>query len=98
MSVASASSVVDRVSREVTSAIAAAVEQQGAATAEIAANTQRAASGTADVTDNIVSVGKATEVTGSASGQLMGLSRSLAEQSAELQREVASFMADLKAA
>lgn len=84
--------------REVTSSIAAAVGQQGAATAEIAANTQRAASGTAEVTDNIVSVGRATEVTGSASAQLMGLSRSLAEQSADLQREVAGFMADLRAA
>ncbi|QCI66499.1 methyl-accepting chemotaxis protein [Phreatobacter stygius] len=98
VTVASISRIVATIStiREVTSSIAAAVEQQGAATAEIAVNTQRAASGTADVTGNIVSIGQAAEVTGSASGQLMGLSRSLADQSADLQREVAGFIEELK--
>ncbi|WP_328286397.1 methyl-accepting chemotaxis protein [Phreatobacter sp. AB_2022a] len=84
--------------REVTSAIAGSIAEQGAATAEIAANTQRAASGTADVTGNIVGIGQSAEVTGTASARLTGLSRSLADQSAELQQAVAAFMDDLKAA
>src|SRR5205085_9744880 len=41
---------------EVTTAIAAAVEQQGAATREIARNIQHAASGTSEVSSNIVGV------------------------------------------
>jgi methyl-accepting chemotaxis protein len=84
--------------QEVTASIAGAVNQQGAATAEIATNTQRAASGTAEVTGHIASVGSAAEVTGTAAGQLMALSTSLAGRSAELQREVTAFVAELKVA
>ncbi len=84
--------------RHSASAIAGAVEHQGAATDEIAANTQRAAAGTADVTGNIAGVGTAAEMTGSASTRLMGLSGKLTEQSAMLQKEVGDFVADLKAA
>jgi methyl-accepting chemotaxis protein len=80
------------------SAIAGAVEQQGAATAEIAMNTTQAASGAADVTGNIVAVGSAAETTGAASTQLMALSGGLTEQSAQLQKEVTEFVASLRAA
>ena len=100
MTVASISRIVSTIGtiREVTSAIAASIAEQGAATAEIAANTQRAATGTADVTGNIVGIGQSAEVTGTASTRLTGLSRSLADQSAELQQAVTAFMDDLKAA
>jgi len=44
---------------DVTTAIAAAVEEQGAATREIARNVQHAAGGTAEVSSNIVGVSPA---------------------------------------
>ncbi|WP_343221311.1 methyl-accepting chemotaxis protein [Oharaeibacter diazotrophicus] len=80
------------------SAIAGAVEEQGAATEEIASNTQRAATGTTDVTGNIAGVGTAAEMTGTASTQLMGLSGKLSDQSRVLQQEVADFVEGLRAA
>jgi methyl-accepting chemotaxis protein len=84
--------------REVTSSIAGAVEEQGAATGEIAANAQRAAEGTMQVTGNISVVGEAAEQTGTASNHLSELSAELEHQSADLQREVASFVESLRAA
>ncbi|WP_237153450.1 methyl-accepting chemotaxis protein [Oryzibacter oryziterrae] len=80
------------------SAIAGAVEEQGAATNEIAANTQRAATGTTAVTSNIAGVSTAAEMTGAASTQLMTLSSRLNEQSSSLQQEVADFVRSLRAA
>jgi methyl-accepting chemotaxis protein len=84
--------------QEVTSSIAGAVEEQGAATSEIASNTQLAATGTLQVTQNIAGVGQAAEMTGAASTQLMTLSSGLQSQASDLQREVADFVAGLRAA
>ncbi|WP_075214551.1 methyl-accepting chemotaxis protein [Mongoliimonas terrestris] len=84
--------------REVTAAIASAVEEQGAATGEIANNTQRAAAGTSDVTVTIAGVGTSAEHTGAASTQLMSLSRGLQEQSDLLKQELAGFVNRNKAA
>ncbi|WP_237152341.1 methyl-accepting chemotaxis protein [Oryzibacter oryziterrae] len=84
--------------KEIASAIAGAVEEQGAATSEIAANTQRAAEGTAVVTGNIAGVGAAAEMTGTASGQLMGLARNLSQQAQDLKETVEGFVQDLRAA
>lgn len=96
-SIAQIVSTVDTI-REVTASIAGAVEEQGAATAEIAHNTQQAAAGAASVTDNISGVSTAAETTGASVAQLMGLSTSLSDQSALLQKEVGDFVASLKAA
>lgn len=96
-SIAQIVSTVDTI-REVTASIAGAVEEQGAATAEIAHNTQQAAAGAASVTDNISGVSTAAETTGASVTQLMGLSTSLSDQSALLQKEVGDFVASLKAA
>lgn len=82
--------------QSVTGAIASAVEEQSAATSEIATNTQRASAGAGAVTSNIAGVGTAAEMTGSASTQLMGMSSNLSERSAELTREVAGFVANLR--
>ncbi|TBW32890.1 methyl-accepting chemotaxis protein [Siculibacillus lacustris] len=84
--------------RSVTSSIAGAVEQQGAATHEISANTHRAAEGTGHVTDNIVGVGRAAEMTGAAATQLMGLSGHLSTQADDLTREVEVFVTTLRSA
>jgi methyl-accepting chemotaxis protein len=82
--------------QEISATIASAVEEQGAATGEIAANTQRAARGTEDVTQNINGVGRAAEMTGAASTQLMDLSGNLKGQASDLQREVVEFVAQLR--
>jgi len=84
--------------RETTAAITASADQQSVATREIAGNSQRAATATADVTANISGVGQAAQMTGSAASQLMGLSTNLSTQAEGLQREVRSFMDEIKAA
>jgi methyl-accepting chemotaxis protein len=84
--------------QSISSIIAAAVEQQGAATHEIAGNTARAAQGTQEVTENIFGVGRAAEMTGAASTQLMALSGNLSSQAYQLQDEVSAFVTKLRAA
>ena len=84
--------------RNISANIASAVEQQGAATHEIAGNTAKASDGTQAVTENIFGVGRAAEMTGAASTQLMGLSGSLTEQASDLQKEVQHFVQQLRAA
>jgi methyl-accepting chemotaxis protein len=98
--VASIDKIVGRVDavRNISGTIAAAVEQQGAATQEIAGNTARAADGTQQVTENIFGVGRAAEMTGAASSQLMALSGNLSQQASLLQDEVRQFVEQLRAA
>lgn len=98
-SVDSISRIVDTINavQEVTTAIARAVEEQAAATNEIASNTQRAALGAAAVSETIAGVGDAAARTDNASTTLMDLSGKLAGQSSELQEEVRSFVAELRA-
>ena len=54
---------------DVTTAIAAAVEEQGAATREIARNIQHAAGGTSEVSSNIVGVSSASTEAGTAASR-----------------------------
>ena len=84
--------------KEVASAIAGAVEEQGAATTEIASNCQQAAAGTAEVTENITGVGQAAEMTGAASTQLMNLSTGLSSKAKGLQSVVETFVTKFAAA
>lgn len=69
---------------ERSSAVAAAVQQQGMATSDIASNTHQAASQTVTVTENINGVERAARSTGAASVQLLGLARNLTEQAEAL--------------
>ena len=84
--------------KTIATAIAGAVEEQGAATAEIARNCQQAATGTHQVTQNIAGVGQAAEMTGTASTQLMTLSDGLSSQADDLRRVVETFVRDFAAA
>lgn len=84
--------------KTISTTIAGAVEQQGAATGEIAQNCQQAATGTQQVTDNIGGVGRAADMTGAASSQLLGLSEGLSQQAGELRSEVENFVTQLQAA
>ncbi|WP_315765232.1 MULTISPECIES: methyl-accepting chemotaxis protein [unclassified Bradyrhizobium] len=83
---------------EISSAIAAAVEEQGAATQEISRNVQQAAQGTELVSSNVVDVQRGATETGSASSQVLGAAKSLAQDSDRLKREVAQFLQSVRAA
>jgi methyl-accepting chemotaxis protein len=82
----------------IAAAIAAAVEEQGAATQEISRNVTEAAQGTAQVAHNIASVNAGAAETGSASAQVLASAQALSHQSIILQREVEQFIETVKAA
>ena len=82
----------------ISSAIAAAVEEQSAATGEIADNANRAAQGTQQVAENIVGVTSAASETGSAAQQVLGASRNLAGQTKDMADRVKAFLDGIRAA
>jgi methyl-accepting chemotaxis protein len=83
---------------QIASTIAAAVEQQGAATQEIARNVHEATKGTSQVASNIVNVNRAASETGTASSQVYGSAQSLASESNRLKTEVRKFLETVRAA
>ncbi|GGI26557.1 methyl-accepting chemotaxis protein [Bradyrhizobium guangdongense] len=83
---------------EVSSVIAAAVEEQGAATQEISRNIQHAAQGTSDVSANIGEVQRGASETGAASAQVHSAAQSLSQESTRLKSEVARFLDSVRAA
>ena len=91
------SETIGRIS-EIASTVAAAVEQQGAATNEIANNVQQAARGTAQVTENIASVSTAAQETGIASTQMLASADELSKRGEELKTQVDHFLARVRAA
>ncbi|ACB22278.1 methyl-accepting chemotaxis protein [Methylobacterium radiotolerans] len=82
----------------VATSIAAAVEEQGAATQEIVRNVTQAAQGTGEVTSNIAGVAGAAEETGAAASQVLGAASELSRQSEHLSAEVGRFLATVRAA
>ena len=82
----------------IASAVAAAMEEQGAATREIAGNIGHAARGTNEVSSNIGSVTQASAEVGAAASQVLGATRDLSMQSEKLRRDVAEFLASVRAA
>jgi methyl-accepting chemotaxis protein len=83
---------------EISSTIAAAVEEQGAATQEISRNIQHAAKGTAEVSSNITDVQRGASETGSASSQVLSAAQSLSVESNRLKLEVGKFLNSVRAA
>lgn len=83
---------------EISSAIAAAVEEQGAATQEIARNVQQAAQGTQQVSSNITDVQRGATETGTASSQVLSAAQMLSNDSARLKTEVSKFLTNVRAA
>ena len=81
---------------EIAATIAAAVEEQSAATREIARNVEQAAAGTQEVTSNIGGVNQAAGETGTASMEVLSSADKLAEQSELLGREVNVFVAEVR--
>ncbi|WP_041372443.1 methyl-accepting chemotaxis protein [Methylobacterium radiotolerans] len=82
----------------VATSIAAAVEQQGAATQEIVRNVAQASAGTNEVTGNIAGVAQASEETGAAASQVLSAASELSRQSEHLGAEVSRFLATVRAA
>jgi methyl-accepting chemotaxis protein/aerotaxis receptor len=91
------SGTIERLS-EISSTIAAAVEEQGAATQEISRNVQQAALGTQQVSSNITDVQRGAGETGSASSQVLSAAQSLAADSNRLKLEVGKFLSSIRAA
>ena len=83
---------------DVATSIAAAVEEQGAATQEIVRNVAQAAGGTDMVTTNITGVADAAAGTGAAAGQVLGAASELSRQSEHLGAEIQRFLATVRAA
>jgi methyl-accepting chemotaxis protein len=83
---------------EVATVIAAAVEEQGAATREIARNIQHAAGGTAEVSSNIVGVSTASTEAGSAAGEVLSASSALRREAEILRSEIDAFLSNIRAA
>ena len=83
---------------EIATAIASAVEQQGAATQEIARNVQQAANGTHQVSSNIADVQRGASETGSASSQVLAAAKSLSRESSRLRLEVGKFLGSVRSA
>jgi methyl-accepting chemotaxis protein len=91
------SGTIERLS-EISSTIAAAVEEQGAATQEISRNVQQAAQGTQQVSSNITDVQRGAGETGSASSQVLSAAQSLSRDSNRLKLEVGKFLDTVRAA
>ncbi|HZB91147.1 MAG TPA: methyl-accepting chemotaxis protein [Stellaceae bacterium] len=83
---------------EISTTIASAVEEQGAATQEIARNTQQAAKGTEQVSSNIAGVNRAAGETGAAASQVLASAEQLGRQSETLRADVNRFLEKIRAA
>jgi methyl-accepting chemotaxis protein len=83
---------------EVSTVIASAVKQQGAATQEIARNVQEAADGTGQVSSNIAGVNQAAAETGTAAGHVLTSAGELGRQAETLRDDVDKFLASIRAA
>jgi methyl-accepting chemotaxis protein len=91
------SGTIERLS-EISSTIAAAVEEQGAATQEISRNVQQAAQGTQQVSANIADVQRGASETGTASSQVLSAAQMLSGDSNRLKLEVGKFLDTVRAA
>jgi methyl-accepting chemotaxis protein len=83
---------------EVATAIAAAVQEQGAATQEITRSTQYAAQGTKNVSDNIIGVKADADAAAVAADDVKSASETLETQSQQLGHQVTDFLGKIRAA
>jgi methyl-accepting chemotaxis protein len=81
-----------------TSAVAAAAEQQAAATREIGRAVAEAAAGTQDAARHAAGVREGAERTGSSAIELRGASGNLARQADQMRGQVDRFLAEIRAA
>jgi methyl-accepting chemotaxis protein len=88
-------SIIGQIS-EISSSIASAMEEQGAATREIARNVEQAAVGTQDVSTNIEGVNQAAGEAGGAANDVLGVAGELSHQSEDLAGKVARFIGGIR--
>jgi len=91
------SSTITRIS-EISATIAAAVEEQGAATQEIARNVQQAANGSDEVVNSVNRVSRGAVETGEAADKVHGASETLSHETERLIEAVRRFAATIRAA
>ena len=100
LAVTAISGITDRI-REISAVattLAAAVEEQGAATQEIVRNVTQAAIGTGEVTATISGVAGAAEETGAAASHVLSSATELSRQATTLGIEVGHFLSTVRAA
>ncbi|MFD2261454.1 methyl-accepting chemotaxis protein [Lacibacterium aquatile] len=83
---------------EIATTIAAAVEEQGAATREISINVAQVAQATSEVTQNIQGVNQAAQDTSQSATTVKQASQELSAQSSNLRQIVQTFLTDVRAA
>jgi methyl-accepting chemotaxis protein len=83
---------------EVATAIAAAIEEQGAATREISRNTQQAAAGTRNVSDNIGGVTAGADAARAAAQSVKSAAEALTQQTNQLRGQIDGFLGQIRAA
>lgn len=88
---------IDQVN-EVSTIIAAAVEEQGAATREIASSSERSKSSSSDVTENAKIVSGAVEHSRVSANEMRMAAQELSRQAETLRSEVQSFLIRMRAA
>ena len=82
---------------EISTAISAAMQEQGAATREISRNVQEASQGTVEVTGNIGSVTAAARETDLAANQVLSAAGDLGRNGEDLRRQVEDFLQTVRA-
>ena len=83
---------------EISSIVAAAVEEQSATTVEISRNTQQAATGTQEVAQNILAIRQSADASGSAAQESLQSAGELSRQAEILRGEVDKFVQRIRAA
>ncbi len=92
--IAGIGSTISRI-HEISATIAAAVEEQGAATNEIARNVALASAGTSEVTSNIASVNEVARETGESATHVLQATGELNTQSNRLKTVIESFLHEM---
>jgi methyl-accepting chemotaxis protein len=82
---------------EITAAVAAAVEEQGATTQEIARSVEQAASGAREMNSGISTVTTAATETGTAASQILSATEELGAHSNKLRGQVETFLKSVRA-
>ena len=83
---------------EITTAIASAVEEQGAATQEIARNIQEAAQRTGQVSQTIVNVNQAAVQTGETSNKVLTSAETVSRHADDLRGDIHAFLTNIREA
>jgi methyl-accepting chemotaxis protein len=83
---------------EIASSIAAAVEEQGAATRDIAGNVQQAAGGAHQVSQNVAAAQRAVSETKTVATSVLDSASHVTREAGALRNEVERFLANVRAA